>query len=77
MRCMKTFLVCCTAVLTVGAAMGCASDDPDHGDVAPPTTPTPSITRAPDDEAPDAVIGPDGFAGLRLGMSAEEVSRHR
>ncbi len=45
-----------------------------NDDEAPPITPTPSITRAPDDEAPDAVIGPDGFAGLRLGMSAEEVA---
>jgi hypothetical protein len=70
---LKTFLLCCTAVLTIGAAMGCANDDQDRGDAAPPITPTPSTTRAPDDGSPAPVVGPDGFAGLRLGMSAEEV----
>lgn len=42
-------------------------------DEVPPISPTPSVTRAPDDAAPPPVVGPDGFAGLRLGMSVEEV----
>jgi hypothetical protein len=70
---MKTFLVCCTAALILGAATGCGSDDQDRGDVAPPITPPPSITHDPDDGTPTLVVGPDGFAGLRLGMSAKEV----
>lgn len=43
------------------------------GDEAPPITPAPSTTYAPDVENPARVIGPDGFAGLRLGMTVEEV----
>lgn len=69
----KTFLGGCTAVVTIGGAVGCASDERDSRDVAPPITPTPSVTDAPNDGTPAPVIGPDGFAGLRLGMSAEEV----
>lgn len=70
MLCMRTLLVCCTAVLAVGAPMGCASDDPD---VAPSIAPSPSPTQAPDDGTPAPVVGPDGLAGLRLGMTAGEV----
>lgn len=70
---MKTFLVCCTVFLTVGAATGCASDDPDRGDALPPSTSTPSITQPPNDGTPDLAVGPHGFAGLRLGMSTAEV----
>jgi hypothetical protein len=74
MRHWKASLVCCTTVLTVGtAAMGCAGDDPDRGDVAPPITPPLSSILAPEDGTPAPGVGPDGFAGLRLGMSAEEV----
>jgi hypothetical protein len=42
-------------------------------DEAPPITPTPSITRAPDDGTSAEEIGPEGFAGLRLGMTAAEI----
>jgi len=69
----KTFLVGCTVVLTMGGAVGCASDEHDIGDGAPPITPTPSVSHAPDDGTPTTAIGPGGFAGLRLGMSADEV----
>lgn len=69
----KAFLVGCTLILTMGGAVGCASDGDDRRDGAPPIAPTPSVTRAPDDGPATLTIRPDGFAGLRLGMSIDEV----
>jgi hypothetical protein len=62
-----------SAVLAAGAVTGCARDDEGSGDAMPTATTTPSVTDVPDEGAAAPVVLPDGFAGLRLGMSAEEV----
>lgn len=61
----------CLATLALLAACQAQRDDAPAGDTAAALAPVDSMTAAPPDSA--ATIGPDGWGGLRIGMTRAEV----